>query len=126
MQVRAKHDVDGLARETGFRQFVQERRVKHADFGLNTLLVVADARIDHDALAPGLDDERLEMQDDVARFGRIVRHQPIPPQQYLLTSCLQKIGRVERHGRQFEHPRDSRIADRPASEGFNRRYGVDH
>jgi len=70
------HRVDALRREAGLREALQERPATLVPVGNRELLAVADARVDDDAPAWQLDDERLHAHRDAPARVSEVGHQP--------------------------------------------------
>ena len=63
VEVRAHHGVDRQRIEPGLAEAVEERQLQVVPRRDVALLVVADARVDHDRLAAGLDDEGLDPRE---------------------------------------------------------------
>jgi hypothetical protein len=86
MQMRAKYRVDRVGGKAGLAHVLQERALQLIPGRMPSLLVVANAGVDHDAPASGLDDEAVNRQQQAILLVSEVRLEP-------LMACNQVFGR---------------------------------
>ena len=116
VQVRAQHRVDRLRREARGCHLVEKRTVQLIPHRDGARLVVADAGIDDDAPAFGLDHERVHRREESAVAVREVRPQPGIPLHVGRLDAGEKERRRARALR-LDDLRDRHGADPPLQHG---------
>ena len=117
VQVGAQHGVDRLARVAGGGKIGEERAVQVVP-GRNaaTLLVVAEAGVDHDAPRGGFDHQGVDAHAQAARFIGEMRAQPADGQDGLARGVGQDEAAAA-GGFQLDDAGDEDVADAPGQHG---------